>query len=1273
MRITKVHLHGVLGEEFGESHEFALTTHCDIVRAMNANHPEFKHRILDLHNQGFVYQLVAGDLTQGQQLGEEDLVALVQTKELHLVPVIAGSGGVLRFIGGVALIGAGFLAGGLGVGATFLSKALIGVGASLALNGISAIFAPRPQVPSFESQEENTIFGAGNGVSPFRFAVPLVYGYFRIRQPAILSSGTYSFTAKEEKENTATSVWASLLYTLKSFEDFDNVGESITPNSYPTYKLTGTLKNETDYSTLVALSEGEIEGLAKVNIQQSIFLDDTPLQDSEGANNFGEVYVTSTTGTADQVLSLPSVNATLTETAVNVELEDGVAVTRSFSGDYFRVWVKIQINQLVDIDSDDGDIKSEPLDILFEIDTDGKGYAPAASLDIDAKTQKPFATTVPIDLPESTSQTWNLKVTATYVSGTAAEDAEITVNVAWASYTTLEKLTDNLPNTAVLGLELDADFLGNAPVVSAEIKGIKVKVPHNYNPITRVYTGEFNGTLSATRQYTNNPVWCLYDVLTTARYGIGLDPGDIDIYSFYSASVYCDENVNDGKGGLEPRYTFNVSVVERNDAQEVIRAMCSAFNAFPVWSNGKLGLVQDKPATPVWSFSPANVVVEVNTEGLESPPFEYSQVDESRRFSAANIAYIDPDKNWEQEVEEVEDSTLIAASGYKVAEVAAFGCTSRGQARRIGRWEIFTSSYNNELAAFEAARDMLPIEVGDVIEIFDKYEQGVRLAGRVISADGTDITLDADASLGVGTNELNVLHPDGSQETREITGATGAVVTIASVFPTEPVPGALYSIRRTDVEPTLWRVVSISEEEEEIFRVQASRYLDSKWAYVEDGSLLPDPPTSLSATAIPDAPTGLTLTTWDALDASGSNLVVQGLLEWTQPTNIDNLRGYDVRYRRNGASEWQNFTVRSTTLDLTLQYDIYEFQVRSSSPLGLKSPWSMLTQELTPATQPPGNVTGFAIDSRITNVASLTWEASTDADVRLAGVLRVRFSPTGAGWGTAIKLGDFPGTSTNGTVALLEGTYYAKWIDPFGVASDTAAEVVTSDLGFFERNVVATITEDPGFSGTKTNCAVNGDGYLTITDPTAVATYEFANQLTVTDLQDVQLIADYRLFPTGTVFDDAPGNFDDREGLFDGTSDGQVDIQVQVRTSTDGVTFGDWQNFTVGTFRLLEAQFRLVLTSDGVGNTLVETLGVVADVNDRREMGTVTTSSSATTTVTFSKPYVQAPAGIVYSVQSGTTEDEVTISNITTDGFDIDIFQSGSRIARTIIWETESY
>ena len=667
MQLTKIILHGVLAEEFGANHSFLLTYRGDLVRALQCTCPSFKRRILELDQQGFVYRLVSGD----NLTGENDLppAALLEHSietELHLVPVIAGSGAIGRIITGAVLIGAGFLLG--GIGASLLTNALIGVGASLALGGVQQLLAPRPQTPNFESQENNTIFGAGAGVSPFRYAVPLVYGYFRVKKPAILSSGVFAFSEKA----AAVSQIASTEFSSLGYEFFTNSGyewffgsesntasnssSTFTHASYPKFSINGTLKNEAEYTLLAAISEGEINGFSVTkNILTSTFLDDTPLQSEDGSKNFGEnIYAALTTGTTAQELALSNGNATITETSVNVELEQTDQVVRTISGSYFRVWLTFTIQVLIDIDSDDGDRKSEPLNIDVEIDTDGKGYTTILEIRYFAKTQVPYQQTFEIQLPESSSEIWNIRVTR-LDTGTVEGDEEQGI-IFWTSYSTLEKLADNLPNTSVLALEVDAAFLGNAPNLAVEIEGIKVKVPNNYTPSTRTYAGAFDGTLNSTPQYTNNPAWILYDLLTNDRYGVGLDASLVDQYSFYTAGVYCDEMVDDGAGAMEPRFTFNGSIVERADAQDILRAVAGSFNAFLVWSGGKIYISQDAPADPVWAFSAANVVVDVDSDGFETPPFEYSQADFSSRFTAANVAFISPDKNWDQDEIEIEDS-----------------------------------------------------------------------------------------------------------------------------------------------------------------------------------------------------------------------------------------------------------------------------------------------------------------------------------------------------------------------------------------------------------------------------------------------------------------------------------------------------------------------------------------------------------------------------------------------------------------------------------------
>lgn len=1266
MNLTTVHLHGILGEEFGDRHEFVLTTPRDIVHAIESNHPTFKKRILELEREGFGYRLISGNNFDGSDdLDPEQIGLLNQSRDLHLVPVIQGSGAVGKIVGGAVLIGAGFLLGGPAGG--LLAKGLIGVGASLALGGVNKLLAPKPPIiPTTQSQipysqeslnqSPNTIFGGGGGVSPFDSAIPLVYGRFRIDSPAILSSASQAF-------RTDTN---------------------------------GVLQNITYFGLLAAVSEGEVLGLATGD-GKSVFIGDTALINSDGSANFGRTVLGNTTGTGGQTPPPVLGNFLLTETSVGVALDHAVEITRTLAGGtYYQAWIKIQISLLYNTDNTEGRIDTNTANLQIFAKTDGGGYILVGDINYNARTTTAFEETHAVGLPASVSRSWDIKVVKFGV-----ETDKIKSSFTWSTLTGVAPRTNNYPDTALVGLEVDADFLSSSPQLKLDIFGIKVSVPHNYDPVTRAYSGAFNGTLSGTKQYTNNPVWILYDVLRNSRYGVGLSESEIDIYTFYSASVYCDQFVSNGAGGIEPRFTFNAAIAQRGEAQELMRAIAGSFNAYPVWSNGKISLAQDRPVSPVWAFTQANVVVEVSGDGLESPPFEYSQTDFGSRFTAAQIAYIDPAENWKQEIEPIRDESLIATYGYKSKETGAFGCTSRGQAARIGRWEIFTSSYNDEVVTFRAARDMLPIEIGDVIEIFDRYEQGQKFAGRIAAVNSpTEFILDQSPTLS-GADTLSILYPDGTQETRTVTGAIAETITINSAFAQTPAAGYLYALRRTDISPTLWRVLSISEEDEEIYQVQAAKYSEAKWTYVESGALLPEKRTSfLRATPFP--PTSLKINYFPEANSTKTAILVRGLLEWKEPTSGVEAVRYDVEYRLSTTQNWTQAVAFGGSFETRLEQGTYFFRVRSVSALNQVSPWAVLQSVLDLDSGTPADVTNFSIQPQAKEFVLATWDASPDIDVRLAGRIRLKFSASDIGWENALLLDEFSGVSRSGNLPLREGTYYAKWVDPYGNESLNAASITTLNIGLLDLNIVATIEEDPSFAGTKTNCYVSPvTGFLTIEpvlefddgeglwDDNPVlwddytggayksnAIYEFANELVVTDVQDVSLVADYAAVSnsTLTLIDNAPNLWDERAGLFDGELTGNASIQLQVRTSLDGVTYGDWMNFTVGVFRLLTAQFRAVLKAVGGENISVSDLNVIADVADRTEVGTVVTSAIADTVVSFARPFITAPTnGVAYSVQSGTLEDEVDIFAVTKDGFKINIKNGGARISRTVRWVTESY
>lgn len=1268
MKLTAVHLHGILGEEFGDRHEYHLTIPRDLVRALQANHPNFRRRILELEQEGFGYRLISGDCFDGSaDMGVDDLFLLNRGDEIHLVPVIVGSGAVGKILGGAVLIGAGFLLGGPGGG--LLAKGLIGVGASLALGGVNQILAPKP--PSVQQQQgsanlpSNTIFGAGGGVSDFNYAIPLIYGLSKIQSPAILSSSTKAI------------------------------------------RVGGTdLQNDTYFSVIAAISEGEIVGLANTsNPANSIFLGETPLVGSignpaSGEQNFGTVTVLNNTGTAGQApLNLMS-NALLEETDVGVELEDGVGVIRTITGDYYGFWIKTTISVLYYNTSTE--IVASPLNFYVDVQTDGGGYVRISEFQVNGKTTQAFQQTFEFGLPASVSKSWNIRVTTIRPLGefTLRPDrTERRADAAWATLTTLQAKTTNYPNTALLGLEIDAKFLGSSPNLSVVAKGIKVSVPHNYDPVSRAYFGGFNGTLSGTKQWTNNPVWILYDLLTNSRYGVGLASSQIDLYSFYSASVYCDAFVSNGAGGVEPRFTFNSGIFQRSDGQDLLRQVAGSFNSFIVWSDSKIALAQDRPVTPVWAFTQANVVVDVDNEGKESPHFEYSQVDFGNRYSSANIAFIDG-TTWEPDVETVKDASLEVSLGYKPAEVTAVGCTSRGQAARIGRWEIFNSAYCDQLITFRAARDLLPIEVGDVVEVFDRYEQGQKLGGRIFAVNSSvEFQLDQSPTTGIDY-DLTILFPDGTQQTRDVVSVVDDVVTVAIAFSPIPSVGHLYALRRTDVNPTLWRIISISEDDEETFQVQGVKYLDTKWTYIESGVLLSPKTTTLLRTT-PNPPTNLSIETYAFLNPSGTAIKLMATWQWKPPTTGVEVVRYEIEYKKTGVQNPITAIAFGGSYEAELEQGEYTFKIRSVSALGFVSAWAAITSNIDFTNDIPSNVENFSVNPRSREFAQLTWLASPDIDVRLAGKIRIRYSATAIGWDNALLLQEFPGISSTGQVPLLDGTYYAKWVDPYGNESAIAASSTADNLGLLNRNIVATISEDPLFAGAKTNCYVNANGFLTI-EPVLKfdsgdglfddnpllwddytggvyeegAIYEFFNELDVTDVQDVAITADYAAISSSslTYWDDATGLFDSRPDAFDGFLTGNAQIRLQLRTTTDGVIYSPWRDFTVGTFRLINAQFRAILAAFGGENIEVSDLNVIADVVDREEIGTVTTSAGADTVVTFSRPYITPPPnGVAYSIQSGSIEDEVEIFDITKDGFKINIRALGSRISRSVRWATESY
>jgi predicted phage tail protein len=378
-----------------------------------------------------------------------------------------------------------------------------------------------------------------------------------------------------------------------------------------------------------------------------------------------------------------------------------------------------------------------------------------------------------------------------------------------------------------------------------------VKVPSNYNPTTRAYTGAWNGSFKIA--WTDNPAWCFYDLLTNARYGLGenIDPAQVDKWTLYQIARYCDQLVPDGFGGMEPRFTCNLYLQGREDAFKVINSMASIFRGMIYYADGEILFSQDAPTDAVALFSPANVI-----EGM----FTYQGADRRARHTAVLVSWNDPGDMYRQKIEYVADPEGIARWGVVQTELLAVGCTSQGQAHRMGRWLLFTEQHESETVSFRAGMDAVRCAPGDVIKIQDPVRSGVRRSGRVVASTTNTLTLDAPVEMQPGiSNTISVMLTDGTIHEANVAYTAGPVSTISftPAATTAPAPGAMWVMASTALVPEQWRILSVTEVEPSIVEVNALYFNPGKFAAIENGITL-DPIPSSSLNSRPGPVTNLT-------------------------------------------------------------------------------------------------------------------------------------------------------------------------------------------------------------------------------------------------------------------------------------------------------------------------------------------------------------------------------------------------------------------------------
>ncbi|EOB9919985.1 host specificity protein J, partial [Escherichia coli] len=586
------------------------------------------------------------------------------------------------------------------------------------------------------------------------------------------------------------------------------------------------LKSTQMMSVIDAIGEGPVEGPVKG--LQSILVNKTPLTDTDGNPVIHGVTAVWRAGEQEQTPP-EGFESSGSETALGVEVTKAKPVTRTItSANIDRLRVTFGVQSLVQTTSQ-GDRNPASVRLLIQLQRNGN-WVTEKDVTINGKTTSQFLASVILDnLPP---RPFNIRMVRETADSTTDQLQNKTL---WSSYTEIIDVKQCYPNTAIVGLQVDAEqFGGQQMTVNYHIRGRIIQVPSNYDPEKRTYSGIWDGSLKPA--YSNNPAWCLWDMLTHPRYGMGkrLGAADVDKWALYAIGQYCDQTVPDGFGGTEPRMTFNAYLSQQRKAWDVLSDFCSAMRCMPVWNGQTLTFVQDRPSDVVWPYTNCDVVVDDNGVG-----FRYSFSALKDRHTAVEVNYTDPQNGWQTSTELVEDPEAILRYGRNLLKMDAFGCTSRGQAHRAGLWVIKTGLLETQTVDFTLGSQGLRHTPGDIIEICDNDYAGTLTGGRILSIDAASrtLTLDREVTLPeTGAATVNLINGSGKPVSVAITAHPAPDRIQVSTLPDGVETYGVWGLSLPSLRRRLFRCVSIRENTDGTFAITAVQHVPEKEAIVDNGA-----------------------------------------------------------------------------------------------------------------------------------------------------------------------------------------------------------------------------------------------------------------------------------------------------------------------------------------------------------------------------------------------------------------------------------------------------
>lgn len=773
------------------------------------------------------------------------------------------------------------------------------------------------------------------------------------------------------------------------------------------------LNSTSFYKGLYGLCEGEILGLADGG--KSIKLDGTPLINANGQPNFKGVTWDFRAGTLDQshISGFPAVE---NEQNIGVELRHDRPYTKAIiNKELSAVRVRLNLNALRE-QKDNGDITGYAIEYAIDLQIDTGAFAEVLRQVIRGKASNGFKRSHRIDLPPA-KKGWTIRIRRI----TPNRDSDLVADTM-----TVDAITEIIdaklayPCTALLGLSYDAKTFNNIAKLSVRLKGKIIQVPTNYNPDTRQYTGLWDGTFKLA--YSNNPAWVFYDLCTHKRYGLGERlNGMVDKWRLYQIGQYCDELVDDGKGGKEPRFTVNVYIQKAEDAYKVLQNLASVFRGMSFWDGSNIVVDSDTPKDPVYTFSPANVV------GGE---FNYTGTRAKDRHSVVRVAWDNPDNDFKTEYEFVKDENAIATQGLRMLDINAFGCTSQGQAQRAGLWALKSEQLETRSVTFKTGLQGFIPQVGQVINIADDIFAGRAISGRIVGVNDNQISLDRTA--GKVGDTLTIATADGVLSST-ITAINDKVVTVNQAL--NVANDSIWAIVSHDLNLMQFRILSIAQNDDATFDITALQYEPQKFEAVDNGvHITPQPYSVLKATPI-TAPNSVSLTS--------STRTVQGQALTTLTINWEQVTGavaYIVKWRKDDGN-WQTLPrVSGQSVDIDGIYaGKYLAQVQAVDSFDNESlPTTSQLTQITGKTGKPPRLAKLVVKGILFGM-QIDWTFAKGGDD--TNFTQIEVSPDGRS--NITTLGTFAYPTNKYEITGLQGGltqfYRARIVDKLGNTSDWTA------------------------------------------------------------------------------------------------------------------------------------------------------------------------------------------------------------------------------------------